>query len=84
MNNDKNQERREVLKEEVREQYANFIHKDSQQHFHQTTSGITPEKYYDNICDKVVDEISRGTFDNCKTGKEIANKVAADKKWIQK
>jgi len=83
MNNEKIKNKREKLTEEVREMYANYMYSDDQQHFHQTTSGITPEDYYGNLCKKVIDEISRGRFDNCKTGKEIANKVAADKKWIR-
>ena len=76
-------DKREELAREVREEYANYIHKPSQQHFHQTTSGITPVSYYGDLCEKVTNEISRGRFDNCKTGREITNKVAADKKWIR-
>lgn len=78
-----NKERREKLIKEVRIEYENFIHSDAQQHFHQTTIGITPEAYYGSLCENVSRKIVRGSFDNCKTGREIVNKVAADKKLLE-
>jgi len=73
---------REKLVQETKEEYANLIHNEKQNHFHQATSGITPESYYNSLLDDVLDEISKGTFDNCLSGKEIMHKVAADKTLI--
>lgn len=70
---------RDKLIEEVKDEYASIVSSDSQQHFHQTTTEITPEAYYDNLMNVVINEISKGTFDNCRSGIEIVNKVAADK-----
>lgn len=71
--------RRQNLIDQVKEQYANIASQESQQHFHQTTTGITPEAYYENVLSSVIHEILNGTFDNCRSGSEIVNKVAADK-----
>ena len=70
---------RDKLISEVKEAYANIASSDSQQHFHQTSTGITPEAYYENLLNSVVTEINNGTFDNCRSGSEIVNRVAADK-----
>ena len=67
---------------QVKEEYSGIAVQDSQQHFHETTTGITPEAYYNTLCDTVIMEINNGTFDNCKTGLEIVNKVAADKSLL--
>ena len=71
--------RRQDLISQVKEEYANIASASSQQHFHQTTTKLTPEGYYENLLNAVVSEIQKGTFDNCRTGTEIVNKVAADK-----
>ena len=71
--------RREDLIEQVKDEYANIRFSDDQQHFHHTTTGITPEAYYGTLMTMVVGEIQKGRFDNCRSGKEIVNKVAADK-----
>ena len=71
--------RRQELINQVKEVYANIASHESQQHFHQTTTGITPEAYYGTLERAVVSEIKNGTFDNCRTGVEIVNKVAVDK-----
>lgn len=76
--------KRDELIEQVKNEYANITFSESQQHFHETTTGITPETYYTNLSNKVIDEISKGTFDNCKSGMEIVNKVAADKTILSK
>ena len=71
--------RRQDLIDQVKEEYAGIASQESQQHFHQTTSGITPEAYYETLLSAVISEILEGTFDNCRSGSEIVNKVAADK-----
>lgn len=71
--------KRSELISQVKEEYANIAAHESQQHFHQTAAGITPGVYYENLQAAVISEIKNGTFDNCRSGAEIANKVAADK-----
>ena len=71
--------KRQTLINQVKEAYASIASHESQQHFHQTTSEITPEAYYENLLGLVISEIQKGTFDNCRSGTEIVNKVAADK-----
>ena len=71
--------KREELISQVIEEYASIASAASQQHFHQTTVEVTPEAYYENLLNKVIAEIEHGTFDNCRSGLEIVNKVAADK-----
>ena len=71
--------RREKLISQVKEEYANITASDSQQHFHQTAAGITPEAYYGTLLNAVIADIENGKFDNCASGAEIVNKVAADK-----
>ena len=73
---------REQLIEEVKEEYANIQFSENQQHFHNTASGITPEAYYGTLMNAVIDEIYKGKFDNCRSGKEIVNKVRADKSLL--
>ena len=75
-------ERRQNLIEEVKEEYANIASAASQQHFHQTTNTITPEGYYEKLLGSVISEIQSGTFDNCRSGTEIVNKVAANKEVL--
>ena len=71
--------KRKELIAEVKEEYANIASAASQQHFHQTTTDLTPEGYYEKLLGVVIGEIQAGTFDNCRSGTEIVNKVAADK-----
>jgi len=71
--------KREELIAQVREEYANIASSDSQHHFHQTSKHLTPEIYYENLLDAVIAEINKGKFDNCRSGSEIVNKIAADK-----
>ena len=75
--------RRQELINQVKEEYANIASSASQQHFHKTTTELTPEGYYENLLQAVVAEIQGGTFDNCRSGGEIINKVAADKSVLQ-
>ena len=70
---------RESLISQVREEYANITSNRAQQHFHQTSTEITLEAYYESLRDAVISEIGKGTFDNCRSGLEVVNKVAADK-----
>jgi len=74
--------KREQLIEQVKEEYANIQFSEAQQHFHNTASGITPEAYYGTLMRTVIDEISKGKFDNCRSGKEVVNKVMADKSLL--
>ncbi|MCL2840408.1 MAG: hypothetical protein FWE05_06505 [Defluviitaleaceae bacterium] len=71
--------KRQTLINQVKEEYASIASHASQQHFHQTTTEITPEAYYENLLSAVISEIQKGTFDNCRSGSEVINKVAADK-----
>lgn len=71
--------KRDELIQQVKEEYASIASSESQQHFNQTTTEMTPEAYYENLLSAVISEISKGTFDNCRSGNEIVNKVAADK-----
>jgi len=75
---------REQLIEQVKEEYANIQYSKDQQYFHNTASGITPEAYYGTLMRAVIDEIKNGKFDSCRSGKEIVNKVAADKSLLPK
>ncbi|MCL2842201.1 MAG: hypothetical protein FWE28_01870 [Oscillospiraceae bacterium] len=72
-------QRRQNLIDQVKEEYANIASAASQQHFHQTTTGLTPEGYYEKLLQAVITKIEGGTFDNCRSGSEVVNKVAADK-----
>ena len=72
-------EKRQNLINQVKEEYASIASQESQQHFHKTTTEITPEAYYEKLLGAVITEIENGTFDNCRSGAEIINKVAADK-----
>ena len=71
--------KRQDLINQVKEEYATIASQASQQHFHQTTAEISPEAYYEKLLGSVISEIQDGTFDNCRSGTEIVNKVAADK-----
>lgn len=73
---------RDKLISQVKDEYARIASSESQQHFHQTTTDITPEAYYENLLSNVISEISNGTFDNFKSGEEIVNAVANDKTWL--
>jgi len=70
---------RQELIDQVKEEYAGIASDESQHHFHQTTTEFTPEAYYEKLLGAVITEIQNGTFDNCRSGHEIINKVAADK-----
>ena len=74
--------RREDLISQVKEAYANIASSKSQQHFNKTTTNITPEDYYENLQNAVITEINNGKFDNCRSGVEIVNRVAADKSLL--
>jgi len=71
--------KREQLISEVKDEYANIASNESQQHFIQTTTEITSEAYYEKLLNCVIKEIEAGKFDNCRSGSEVVNKVAADK-----
>jgi hypothetical protein len=74
--------KREELIAQVKEEYSNFIAAAGQQHFHKTASGITPEAYYTTLQNAVITEINKGKFDNCRSGREVVNIVAADKSKV--
>ena len=73
---------RQELIDQVKEEYTSIASDESQSHFYQTTTEITPEAYYENLLSSVISEIQKGTFDNCRSGSEIVNKVAADKSLL--
>ncbi len=76
--------KRQELINQVKDEYASIASNESQQHFHQTTTELAPEAYYEKLLDSVLSEIQKGTFDNCHSGSEIVNKVAADKSILSK
>jgi len=67
---------------QVKDEYARIASSESQQHFHQTTTEITPEAYYEKLLGKVINEIDKGTFDDFKSGEEVVTAVANDKTWL--
>lgn len=71
--------KRDEMIQQVKEKYAGIASAEGQQHFHDTTTGVTPEAYYEKLLQSVINEISRGTFDNVRSADEIINKVAVDK-----
>lgn len=74
---------RETLMQEVKGIYASLCHQETQQHFSQTNSTVSPEKYYEKILNMVLNEISNGTFDDFQSGKAIVDAVSKDKhKWL--
>ena len=70
---------RDKLINEIKNEYASIASSESQQHFNKTTIDITPEAYYEELLTAAISEIEKGTFDNCRSGREIVNIVAADK-----
>lgn len=73
---------RDKLIAQVKNEYARIASSESQQHFHQTTTEITPEAYYENLLSNVITEINKGTFDNFKSGEEVVTAIANDKTWL--
>lgn len=73
---------RDTLIQEVKDKYASLAHSENQQHFHQTTTGITPEAYYETLLNAVITEISNGKFDNFQSGDAIVKAVATDKSML--
>lgn len=73
---------RSKLISQVKDEYARIASMDSQQHFNQTTTDVTPEAYYEDLLGKVINEINKGTFDHFKSGTEIVTAIANDKTWI--
>ncbi|BCJ98950.1 hypothetical protein [Anaerocolumna chitinilytica] len=73
---------RDKLIAQVKNEYARIASSESQQHFYQTTTDITPEAYYENLLSKAISEINKGTFDNFKSGEEVVTAIANDKTWL--
>lgn len=73
---------RDELINQVKNEYARIASSESQQHFHQTTTEITPEAYYEDLLSKAISEINKGTFDDFKSGEEIVTAIANDKTWL--
>lgn len=73
---------RQNLISQVKNEYARIASMDSQQHFNQTTTELTPEAYYEDLLSKAINEINKGTFDNFKSGSEIVSAIANDKTWL--
>jgi hypothetical protein len=69
----------EEIISQVKEEYSNIINDKSQQHFDKTSDDIVAKDYYQNLQEAVIFEIKSGKFNNCKTGKEIVDSVAANK-----
>lgn len=73
---------RDKLITQVKNEYARIAASESQQHFHQTTTDMTPEAYYENLLSKAISQINKGTFDDFKSGKEVITAIANDKTWL--
>lgn len=74
---------RDKLIAQVKNEYSRLAGDESQQHFSQTTSDITPDEYYGNLLHMVEKEIEAGTFDDFHSGREIVEAVANNKgKWL--
>jgi glucan phosphorylase len=74
---------REKLISQVKDIYARLASGENKQHITQTTNGITPDMYYENVLNMVIREINAGTFDSFQSGQEIVDAVTKDKdKWI--
>ncbi len=74
---------RETLMREVKGIYAGISQQETQQHFSQTNGNINPEKYYEEILNMVLDEISAGTFDRFQSGRAVVDAVSKNKrKWL--
>ena len=74
---------RETLMQEVKKIYAGISQQETQQHFTQTNSNSNPEKYYEGILNMVLQEITAGTFDEFRSGRDVVEAVSKDKrKWL--
>lgn len=73
---------RDKLIAQVKNEYEEIASSESQQHFHQTTTNMTAESYYENLLSKAISEINKGTFDNFTSGKEVVTAIANDKTWL--
>lgn len=73
---------RDNLIAQVKNEYARIASSESQQHFQQTTSNMTAEAYYENLLNKAISEINKGTFDHFKSGEEVVTAIANDKTWL--
>ncbi|WMC93467.1 hypothetical protein [Kineothrix sp. MB12-C1] len=73
---------RDKLIAQVKNEYARIASSESQQHFHQTTTELTPEAYYENLLSKAISEINNGTFDDFKSGEDVVTAIANDKTWL--
>jgi hypothetical protein len=74
---------RDKLIAQVKNEYARLAEDEGQQHFTQTTTDMTADKYYGNLLNMVEREITAGTFDNFHSGQEVVEAVANDKhKWL--
>ena len=74
---------REALMQEVKGIYAGIAQQETLQHFTQTDSNSNPEKYYEEVLNQVLNEISVGTFDRFQSGQAVVDAVANDKhKWL--
>lgn len=73
---------RDKLIAQVKNEYARIASMESQQHFHQTTTNMTAEAYYENILSQAIGEIDKGTFDDFKSGEDVVTAIANDKTWL--
>ncbi len=73
---------RDELIAQTKDEYARIASSESQQHLEQATTELTAEAYYENLLGKAINEISKGTFDDFKSGREIVTAIANDKSWL--
>lgn len=73
---------RDTLIAQVKDEYARIASSEASQHFQQSTTEITPEAYYEKLLGRVISEITKGTFDDFKSGESIVTAVANDKTWL--
>jgi hypothetical protein len=74
---------RDKLIAQVKNAYERLAEDEHQQHFSQTTAGMSADKYYGSLLNMVENEITRGTFDGFHSGQEVVEAVANNKqKWL--
>lgn len=74
---------RDKLIAQVKNEYERLSEDAHQQHFRQTTTGMSAGMYYENLLTMVEKEITRGTFDGFHSGQEVVEAVANNKqKWL--
>lgn len=72
---------RDELISQVKNEYARLASEEAG--MQQTTTGMTPEAFYEGLLGQVIEGISKGKFDRFDSGMEIVEAVANDKSLIE-